>query len=487
MRFHSFLVLLSTAAVVAGPGTARGDSTTTGSRAATETGPIVDRPIVSAPDGQHTVEAGLPGVSKLIYVNGCWDGLGCAIRRGTVNDALDEVSIIPNVDMNQTVIVSAFEHGEEVWNQTIQCLREVYSPYEVTILDSRVDRDPGLDLLPHHEAILAGHPSELNLSNNIGGIAAASCEPINNAISFSFSNIFGPDVVDLCWTVAQESAHSFGLDHALECLDPMTYIPGCGQKFFRNALSPCGESTERTCRCGGKTQNSHTRLLTVFGKGTDPAPPDLSITSPTDGDIIAQDTAIQFVASDPRLVQELELHVNGWLYDTLPGHSFGDQDDPYEFTLPTLPDSVLDIEIRAYNDLESMSSQTLRVTKGGPCSSAATCLDGQECDGEGRCIYPEPTGVLGDVCVRSMDCVSHLCGASDGDQLCTESCVIGSVTSCPEGFECAADGTNGFCWPVQTAGCCSVGADRTPDPSHVLLFVLCAAIMLRRARPRRAQ
>ena len=465
-----------------GPGTAGADDLASDLTA----GPVSDRPIPGNPDRSGPVGAGLPGVSKLIYVNGCWDGLGCAIRKGQAenNDALDNISELPDVALNQTVIVSRFEHGDEVWNQTIACLREVFSPYDVTVLDSRIDRDPALDLLPHHEAILAGHPSEVGRVASYTGIAVPTCEPVNNAISMAFANNIGPDVIDLCWTAAQEIAHSFGLDHALDCLDPMTYIRGCGQKFFRNTLSRCGETVARRCLCQERLQNSHTRLLTVFGKGSDPAPPELAISSPADGDTIDQETSIQFTATDPRLVHDLELYVNGWLYDTMVGHGFSNRDDPYEFALPTLPDSVLDIEIRAYNDLESMSSQTLRVTKGAPCTSAAACLAGQECDGEGRCIYPEPTGVLGDTCERSMDCVSHLCGASDGEQFCTQTCAVGSLLSCPDGFECATDGSKGLCWPIQTAGCCSVGADRGPDPFHVLLLVFCAAGLLRQTRPR---
>ena len=48
----------------------------------------------------------------------------------------------------------------------------------------------------------------------------------------------------VCWIIAQESAHAYGLpDHEYEfvdynestCSDPMTYRPDCGgQKFFRN-------------------------------------------------------------------------------------------------------------------------------------------------------------------------------------------------------------------------------------------------------------
>ena len=63
-----------------------------------------------------------------------------------------------------------------------------------------------------------------------------SCGYIPNAISFTFANIYGGDVDEICWTVAQETAHSWGLDHKFDNRDPMTYLPsGPSRKMFQNA------------------------------------------------------------------------------------------------------------------------------------------------------------------------------------------------------------------------------------------------------------
>ncbi|MCG8419999.1 MAG: hypothetical protein MJE77_18870 [Proteobacteria bacterium] len=448
---------------------------------------VRERPVIWLP-GPETARTGAADVSRIIYVNGCWGAEGCTIRHSTANDALQNLSSIPNVAQGQDVKVSEFAHSQEVWNETIRCLREVYWPYDVEIWDSFPgrDADPADTATSHHEAILAGSAGELGLSDNIGGIALASCDPVDNVISFSFANTTGPDWIELCWTVAQESAHSFGLDHAFQCLDPMTYLPGCGQKFFRNELADCGEFSTRPCNCGGMKQNSHNRLLAALGPGQSPAPPDLDIVAPRPDNVIGNDTQIEAVASDPRLVDRLELYINGWLYKTQQGHAFENRSDPYQFELPALPDSVLDIEVRAYNDLDSMSSQTLRVTKGAPCSSSATCLDGQECDGQGRCIYPAPTGKLGDVCERPMDCISHLCPQLGNEQRCSEICIPGLEGQCPADFECLEAGSAGTCWPIETAGCCSAGAGQGPTPGQILLFLLCAGMLLRPWRRRRS-
>src|SRR5262249_44279320 len=146
---------------------------------------------------------------------------GCVLTPG-VNDARNNTSSI----IQSTVTISEFHlpgdavDQDEAFNQIVDCVRDVYSPYDVEI----VTDDPGTELF-HHQAILAGTPEELGLDGTIGGIAPASCDPLNNVISFSFANRPDSDVETMCWTLAQESAHSFGLpNHVYDCHDPMTYL-----------------------------------------------------------------------------------------------------------------------------------------------------------------------------------------------------------------------------------------------------------------------
>ncbi|MEM9488984.1 MAG: hypothetical protein AAGC55_07565 [Myxococcota bacterium] len=450
--------------------------------------------LIQLPDSAAAASerGGMSDISELIYVNGCWEPPGCIVRTSANNDALQNISSIPDTPLDSINTISPFEHSEEVWDQTIQCLREVYGPYNVTIVDSLREPDPGALGMAHHEAILAGSSDEIGLPADVLGVANISCGgPINNVISFNFANAIGADFIDLCWTVAQESAHAYGLDHAFECLDPMTYLPNCGQKFFRNKNLPCGEFTERACMCGGSVQNSHEDLLAVFGEGTPVAPPSLAVPFPEDGAVLNTEQAVLYVEStDPRLVDRIELYINGWLTETRDGNSFGNTTDPYQFDLRDQPDSVLDIEIRSYNDLEIMASQTLTVTKNAPCSADDRCLAGQECS-DGRCAYPTPTGLLGEVCTLQSECVSLLCPLDEatGEGYCSETCVASIADSCPEGFECLQASGQGVCWPLdtETGGCCSAGADRGPTPGQIALFLLCALALYRRRRPQRAR
>jgi hypothetical protein len=75
----------------------------------------------------------------------------------------------------------------------------------------------------------------------------------------------------LCWTAAQEAAHTYGLDHEVFAPDPMTYLEGCLPKTFAATTEDCGEGPPRDCLCGGTTQNSFDALLAMVGPTPDPA------------------------------------------------------------------------------------------------------------------------------------------------------------------------------------------------------------------------
>jgi hypothetical protein len=144
----------------------------------------------------------------------------------------------------------------------VSCVAALYQPFGVVVTDV----DPGS--APHFEAIVAGAPGEIGASG-IGGVSPFACGVIDNAITYSFANIYG-SVQDICDTVAQESAHAFGLEHEYLCEDPMTYLTGCGAKVFQDVDAPCGELAPRDCECGGPTQNSFQVLTDVFdGQGED--------------------------------------------------------------------------------------------------------------------------------------------------------------------------------------------------------------------------
>ena len=435
-------------------------------------------------------------VSKIIYVNRCVGG--CTITKGS-NNAVENTSGTPMGTDGQVYTLSEWAHGDAVWEQLMECVRDVYAPYDVEVTD--VDPSP----LPHHEAIAAGNDFEIGWS--AGGVSGApsSCTPTDNVISYTFANQFAASRVEsICAVVAQESGHSFGMpDHIYDCTDPMTYLGWCGRAYFRNKSMPCGEFALNVpaCACGGVRVNSHVMLSEALGPGTQPPPPTVGITYPPPEAQIGEEPIFQIAASDPRGVVRIEIFLNGWRWKT-----FNERDSivpPFSwptsynisFTEP-IPPGIVDVEVRAYNDLglpgafpdgPSYSTAEVTVLRGDLCSSPDDCFDGQRCE-EGRCFWDQPVGELGESCEFDQQCIGedvydgHCADSGDG-RICTYECVAGINDFCPEGYHCpGAEGAEGFCMPGDgepPPGCCSTGGSRG---SGLLALLVGLLLFRRRAR-----
>jgi MYXO-CTERM domain-containing protein len=421
-------------------------------------------------------------VSPTIYLNRCSGG--CTVHQGN-NDARTDTSSIPqgagdfHVSEFQDSSGNIGAAANADWALLMQCMKEVYSPYNVTITDVRPAN--GLNF---HEAIIAGNPQEVGLDDKILGVAPLStaCAAIDNVMSFSFANHHTRDalnanvlVLNVCWTAAQESAHAYGLDHEYSfttanssnahsaCNDPMTYRNDCGgEKFFRNDLANCGETASRDCKCSG-TQNSHQKLISVFGAGTPiTGVPSIALTSPAAGGTLGP--VVGAMAGSKRGVSHVDLYLNGYKWSEKPGAVVGanGQINPSSYALNVpdgVPNSVIDIKAIAFDDIGGSSeSAVVTVTKGAPCASASTCAKGQKCEA-GKCFWDPPAGEIGDSCSYAQFCKSGLCTGTADQQICTQSCIPGVADSCPanSGLECLMQGPNtGVCFFSTTGGCCSV-------------------------------
>ncbi len=438
-------------------------------------------------------------VSPTIYLERCRGG--CLIHRGAANDARTNTSTIPNQDStvgefaNSTGQIGSAADAE--WGQVVQCMKEVYSPYNVTITDVKPSAGAS-----YHEALIAGLPTDIGQTSDILGLAplAGDCSAIDNVISFTFANRHPPAarVYNICWTAAQESAHAFGLDHEYEfvagnvsaCSDPMTYRTDCGgEKFFRNAAAICGETATRPCKCG-PTQNSHGKLLSVFGPQTPiTGPPTVVLTSPVSGGTFGRSVIVQ--AGSKRGVAHVDLLFNGYKWALAPGAAFtaDGQPDPFDYTIPVpaaLPDGVIDIEAIAYDDLDaSAETPVVTLTKGAPCASAATCAEGQKCEA-GKCFWDPPTGELGDSCTYPQFCQSGICTGTKDQQICTQNCIPGVADGCPAGLSCVrSSATDGVCFFSTGGGCCSVDRGGQGWFVHGGIAAILLGYLRRRRRRRR--
>jgi hypothetical protein len=201
-----------------------------------------------APGLEPAATAHIGTVSPIIYIERCRGG--CVVHGGGADDAKTYTSSIPPPG-DSTIGEFANAAGQTgaaadaEWNAVMQCVKEVYSPYAAVVTDVKP-----VGVTGYHMGILAGVPQDIGLGNGILGISSGSLSCLNpkdNGITFSFANAHGGTgqarIFDLCWTVAQETAHTYTLDHAFvfddgtsACNDAMTYRTDCGgEKFFRNA------------------------------------------------------------------------------------------------------------------------------------------------------------------------------------------------------------------------------------------------------------
>lgn len=425
--------------------------------------------------------AGAMGGSKM-FLNLCPGG--CIVRPGMDDATTDTSSIVQQ--QKSLSEYTGWQPGE--WAQVLKCVQEVYSPFLVTVVDQR----PAAGEI-YEEIMIGGSPQEIGRDPGSGGVAsvAPGCVANPKGVAFAFTsaiNVFaseagGSRVNGMCWIIAQETAHNFGIGgHSWEfiensqsaCNDPMTYRSDCGgQKFFRNKVAkmgdfaPCGMpdgNSNNPCICAGQ-HNSHQKLTEVFGAGTSIIPPPTAaVTFPTPSSTLG--ATVTGTAGSKRGVDHVEMYLNGWKWQTKPGAAFGAQGQvnpsPYSFNVPgDLPNSTYDVVLKAYDDLGAMTaSSTVTVNKGGPCASADTCAKGQKCE-NGRCFWDQPVGNIGDACTYAQYCKSLNCQGTADKQICTQECIIGTSDSCPadSGLECVdTGGGKGICFfPADSGGCCSVG------------------------------
>jgi hypothetical protein len=419
-------------------------------------GTYVPRRVEVAPHG---------GFSHTIYLNDCRPD-GCVVIPGN-DDSRANRSTIPT----QTSQLPPWPYGDDEWNQLVACVRETYAPFDVQI----VTTDPGQ--ANHFEVFVAGRPEDIQFSDALGVAPFISCNGIpDNVPSFVFADVSN-STDQLCWAVAQESAHVFGLDHVLLAADPMTYLAPPFRKRFQDEDGNCGEeiARPRECWCGGSTQNSYQFLLENFGE-SDLPPPGVSITTPHSRAWVQPGFVVGMAIDSLVAMREVSLAVDDVTTTTL-------RMPPFGFNAPAeLVPGFHTVRIRAIDqrNLQGEDEIVVRVL----ASCGAGCADGTLCLG-GVCV-PDATnpGGLGTACALPEDCGSGTCTSTlDDGARCTATCDPGRA--CPAGFSCIGAG-DGLCWPAADSGGCNAGGGGGGGGGWalaVLSILLSAVIMRRQGRP----
>ncbi|CAN5464446.1 hypothetical protein BH11MYX1_BH11MYX1_48560 [soil metagenome] len=385
-------------------------------------------------------------VSHTIFLNRCTGGCNLT-HSDSQNNSTTNTSTIALTGSP----ISAYAGTEAQWQQILSCVKATYAPFAVTITDQRPTSGD------YHMAIVAGRASEAGQGHGVLGISPFACGGyIPNSISFSFANEEVSNIPDICWTVSQETAHSWGLDHKFDVRDPMTYLQSAlptTLKVFQNQAGPCGENGARPCTCaypgtGTGGMNSYALIMATFGAGTpDSTPPTVSFQLPAANASITPGFSVIASAADNVGISKVELRIDGNLAGT-------STSSPYQFTTSTaITQGSHTLELTAYDYSNNPAKATETVAYGQLCTDSG-CTDASQVCVSGTCVLgPGTTGGLGSPCTDNSTCVSNSCGDDGtGNKFCVTACDPAASGACPSGFGCLATGTSGVCWPGADSG-----------------------------------
>lgn len=326
-----------------------------------------------------------------LFLNRC--ASGCPVRPGNPSSIADTFGITGQHTL------TAFDDGDDKWNQVVACVRDVLEIADIDVTDV----DPGT--ADHFEVMVAGSPTDLGQPNGIGDLAAFSCSGpyVPDALAFSFSKVWHGSVEDICTTTIQAFEHNFELDHVAEASDPLSYFTFTGRRYIRDMAWPCGSDCQgglspfeatcsgpngqlHACSCGGAaTQNAYQTLRALFGPGT-PTPPSVAITMPADGAHVVGGFAISATATDDGAVSDPHLAIDGVeaIATSL-----------YQYTAPaTLADGAHTVTFSASDAHGTIGSTTITVTSGTAVSGDAGTSDPMNHPDGGGCCQAGSSGSL---------------------------------------------------------------------------------------------
>ncbi len=374
---------------------------------------------------------------------------------------------IPPFNVNDLASTSGLSRSQII-SRVVSDMYASHAPYNIEFVTQRPTSGN------YSMVVFGGTCQSVAGQGGCAGIALLDCgDYMPNNITFAFP--YGLRVADLASTAAQEEAHAFGLAHTTDTTDIMyPYLRDFVPTVFGAGPVPDGDST-----CGGMTyQDSNERMMQIIGyRGQDTVGPTITITSPTEGQVVEIGSPIEADITDASDVQRAELLVNGTKVTEKTGA-------PWTFEVPAgTATGEVTLTIRAYDSKGNLNQALVRVYLPNgdeeSCSPAGdSCPDGLECS-EGLCVPGDGIFGLGATCNANEECETQLCAAADGEKRCSQQC--NEATPCPEGFECRGDVA---CWPApdEDGGCTAAGPSSSSGLGLLWLLGLVALVARRRRR-----
>ena len=430
--------------------------------------------IAGSKAGDHYTAPSADTVSHVIFMNRCTGG--CTLSPGDNDSTTNHSSIVDSATQ-----ISAYSGSDANWQALVACVKQTYAPFNVTIVDTRPASGD------YHMAIVAGTSAQAGEPSGVLGVSPFTCGYIPNSISFTFANEEPTNIDDLCWTVSQETSHSWGLDHKYDDRDPMTYLEtGPAMKTFQNSAGACGEYSARTCNCtydgtGDAQENSYAVIMSTFGgSAPDTTPPSVTITAPTDGSSVQAGFAVRATITYDQSVAKAELSIDGGVVGSPLTAA------PWVFNAPTsLGQGSHHVVVTAWDGANNTATDAVDVTIGAACTKDSDCTTSGDVCTAGHCVAgPTQPGGLGTTCSTNADCDSNQCADDGTNKYCVEPCDP-TMHACPSGFGCVATSASaGVCWPGADSGGGGGGCNTSGDSTVPIALTLGLGALLISRRKR---
>ena len=377
---------------------------------------------------------------------------------------------IPAFNVNDLASTSGLTRAQII-SRVVSDMYESHAPYNIEFVTERPASGN------YSMVVFGGTCQTVAGQSGCAGIALLDCgDTMPNNITFAFP--YGLRVADLASTASQEEAHAFGLAHTTDTTDIMyPYLRDFVPTEFGAGPVPDGDST-----CGGRTYQDSDELMmeTIGYRGQDALGPTITITTPTEGQVVEVGSPVEAQITDASDIARAELFVNGTMVAEATS-------PPYAFALPASvePGEIL-IAVRAYDSLDNVSQAFVHayLPSGNEqtCDASDACPAGLECSAGGLCVPGDGIGGLGALCGTNEQCDTQLCAEADGEKRCSQRC--DAETPCPDGFECRDDVA---CWPQAEedggGGCSAAGPGSSTGLGLVWLLGLLVIGAARRRAP----